>query len=226
MDLRPTTREVLTTWLRTALPAQDAVALDAGVGRKSLLASFRPPITRLVGVDLHEPPDAVPWLDEFRLVDLCRDGDAFPPDTFHVILCAFALEHLDDPAAALRTMRHWLRPGGWLLLTTVNRRHPLVEAYLSLPAPVARTLQRRLKASDEDAHALVGRCNTPRALQAALVGAGYAEIGVRTTDHLARAWRRSRPARLLGLAGDLAAHSMPARRSTIVARARRAGQSP
>ncbi len=107
MDLRPTTREVLTTWLGTALPPGMRWRSTPGVGRKSLLASFRPPITRLVGADLHEPPDPIPWLDEFHLVDLCRDRDAFAPDTFHVVLCAFALEHLDDPAAALRTMRQW-----------------------------------------------------------------------------------------------------------------------
>lgn len=226
LRLQPTTREVLTEWLAAAVPARDAVALDAGVGHKSLLASFRPPITRLVGVDLHEPTEPVPWLDEFRLVDMCLDVDAFPADTFDVILCAFALEHLEDPEAAVATMHRWLRPGGWLLVTTVNRRHPLVEAYLALPASLARPLQRRLKATDDDAHTLVGRCNTPRAVRAALVKAGYEEIELRTTDHLARAWRRSLPARILGLAGDIAAHGMPARRSTIVARARRPGQSP
>ena len=41
-----------------------------------------------------------------------------------------------------------------------------------------------------------------------------------TTDHLSRAWSRTLPTWGLGLMGDLAAHSMPGRRSTIVARAR------
>ena len=42
-----------------------------------------------------------------------------------------------------------------------------------------------------------------------------------TTDHLARAWGRTLPTWALGLIGDVAAHPLPERRSTIVAQARR-----
>ncbi len=107
------------------------------------------------------------------------------------------------------------------MITTVNRSHPFVNAYLSLPPWLGRPLQRFVKASAADAHPLVGVCNRPADVRKALEDAGYVGVEIVTTDHLARAWGRRLPSYLVGLIGDLAAHPMPARRSTIVARARR-----
>jgi hypothetical protein len=82
--------------------------------------------------------------------------------------------------------------------------------------------------SAADAHPVVGACNTPRLIRDGLIAAGYKDIRIVTTDHLARAWGRTLPTWALGLIGDVAAHSMPSRRSTIVAQARRpaAGTAP
>jgi hypothetical protein len=104
-----------------------------------------------------------------------------------------------------------------LVLTTVNRRHPLVAAYLGLPVAARPPLQRLVKASAADAHPLVGACNSPDAVRRALEVAGFGQIRVRTVGHLARAWGRRWPTFLLGCLGDLAARSLPDRRSTIVA---------
>ena len=80
-----------------------------------------------------------------------------------------------------------------------------------------------VKKSEADAHPLVGACNTPRLHpRRGSRAAGYTDVELVTTSHLARAWGQTLPTWGLGLLGDLAAHSMPARRSTIVARARRA----
>lgn len=199
------------------------MVLDAGCGRASALSAFRPRIARLVGVDIHAPDPPLPWLDGFRLADLCTMPEAFPPASFDVVLSSFTLEHFADPEAAMRHIRGWLRPGGTLVVTTVNRRHPLVNGYLSLPPVVGRPLQRTVKATAADAHPLVGACNSPRRVRDALAEAGFVAIQVRTTAHLARAWQRRLPAYALGLLGDVAAQRFPERRSTIVARARVAG---
>jgi len=196
------------------------VVLDAGCGRVSALTAFRARIARLVGVDIHTPEPPLSWLDEFHVADLCTVPDAFPPASFDVALSSFTLEHFADPDAAMRHIHGWLRPGGTLIVTTVNRRHPLVNAYLSLPGAVGRPLQRAVKATAADAHPLVGACNSPRRVREALSGAGFVAIQVRTTAHLARAWQRRLPAFGLGVLGDLAAQRFPERRSTIVARAR------
>ena len=42
----------------------------------------------------------------------------FPPASFDAIVLADTIEHLDDPRAALATLRRWLVPGGHLLLLT------------------------------------------------------------------------------------------------------------
>ena len=105
------------------------------------------------------------------------------------------------------------------MITTVNRRHPFVAAYLGLPAGLRSRLQPFVKASAADAHPLVGACNTVADLREALTAAGFAAVDVTTVGHLARAWGRRRLPFALGLLGDLAAQPLPGRRSTIVATA-------
>ena len=195
-------------------------ALDAGCGRTSQLRPFRARIARLIGADLHAPSPPLPEFDEFAEVDLCHDADAFGPATFDVILSSFTLEHFAEPRVALANMHRWLVPGGTLVATTVNRRHPFVAAYLALPDALRQPLQRLIKHSASDAHPLVGDCNDPAAVASALAGAGFSEVQVETVGHLARAWSRTWPTFVLGLIGDVLARSLPSRRSTIVAVAR------
>lgn len=195
-------------------------ALDAGCGRVSALRTFRPRIRRLVGADIHAPSVPLSHLDEFAIVDLCASADRFAEASFDVVLSSFTLEHLADPAAAMANLRRWIRPGGSLVITTVNRRHPFVAGYLGLPDGPRRRLQPLVKATAADAHPLVGACNDPAAIRAALAAAGFSEIRLTTVGHLARAWGRWWPTFALGLLGDLLTSRMPSRRSTIVAMAR------
>lgn len=200
-------------------------ALDAGCGRVSALRSFRPRIGRLVGADIHQPSLPLPHLDEFAVVDLCASADGFPEHSFDVVLSSFTLEHFADPTSALSNLRRWIRPGGSLVITTVNRRHPFVAAYLGLPDGARRRLQPLVKGTAADAHPLVGACNDPGAIRAALEAAGFSGIRLTTVGHLARAWGRRWPTFALGLLGDLLTSAMPSRRSTIVAVARIPGET-
>jgi SAM-dependent methyltransferase len=195
-------------------------ALDAGCGRVSALRTFRPRIARLVGADIHQPGTPLLHLDEFAIVDLCADGAAFPDGTFDVVLSSFTLEHFADPPAALANVCRWLRPGGTLVATTVNRRHPFVATYLGLPDGLRHAIQPLVKASAADAHPLVGACNDPAAVREALAAAGFIDIRLITVGHLARAWGRHWPTFLVGLVGDLLTRNAPSRRSTILAVAR------
>ncbi len=195
-------------------------ALDAGCGRVSQLRAFRPRIGRMVGADIHQPETPLPHLDEFAVVDLCGPSDAFEPGTFDVVLSSFTLEHFAAPGRALTNLRSWLAPGGTLVATTVNRRHPFVGAYLGLPAGLRQRLQPLVKSTAADAHPIVGACNDPTAITDALEAAGFHDVQLTTVGHLARAWGRTWPTFALGLAGDLIAQGAPSRRSTIVAVAR------
>ena len=222
LGIRPSTSEIVKRELESAFGASAGQApgltvLDAGCGRVSQLRPFRPRIARFVGADLHPPaPGALPHLDEFATVDLCEDSAAFPPATFDVILSSFTVEHFADPEAAFRNLRGWLRPGGRLVITTVNRRHPFVWAYLAMPPRTRGMLQRLVKATAADAHPLVGACNSPGELERGLAAAGFGDLRVTTVGHLARAWSRRWPTYLVGLLGDLLVQGMPSRRSTIV----------
>jgi SAM-dependent methyltransferase len=227
-DLAPLVADALDDAIAAAEARGDGsvAALDAGCGRVSALKAFRPRIGRLVGADIHPPAGgSLPHLDAFATVDLCADPGAFPSASFDVVLSSFTVEHFADPGAALRNMRGWLRPGGRLVITTVNRRHPFVAAYLVVPAAIRDRLQRLVKASAADAHPLVGACNTPAAIDDALVAAGFGQIRISTVVHLESAWGRRRWSRTLGRFGDRLTAGIPSRRSTILAVATAPGSS-
>jgi SAM-dependent methyltransferase len=226
LGIEPTIAARLRVVLGEALAEAEArspgsvAVLDAGCGRTSPLIGYRDRIARFVGVDIHPAAAPLAYLDEFATVDLCLDRDAFPDGTFDVILSNFTLEHFEDPRAALANLRHWLRPGGTLVITTVNRRHPFVAAYLGMPDGPRRRLQPVIKASAADAHPLVGACNDPASVRDTLEAVGFERVAVETVGNLARAWGRLLPTFVLGMAGDLIAQPSPSRRSTILAVAR------
>lgn len=205
---------------QTRSPRSVAV-LDAGCGRTSPLVPLRGSIDRFIGVDIHAPDPPLPWLDAFATVDLCQPCEAFGVEGFDLVLSNFTMEHFTDPAAALSNMHRWLRPGGLVVVTTVNRRHPWVAAYLAMPVAWRQRLQPYVKASAADAHPLVGRCNDVPTIRSALTIAGFEDVQVETVPHLAHAWGRRLPSFALGLTGDLVAQGFPDRRSTIIAVARK-----
>lgn len=59
----------------------------------------------------------------FAEVDVCDVRRWKPPEPLDLILCAELLEHLPAPdqIELLRDMRSWLRPGGFLVLSTPQR---------------------------------------------------------------------------------------------------------
>jgi SAM-dependent methyltransferase len=233
LGIRPAAGEVVAMLLdqalddaaaRAATSGRPVAVLDAACGRVSALRPFRPRIGDLTGADVEAPPPgSVAHLDRFVRVDLCAEPDAFAPASFDVVLLSFAVEHLADPPAAFANLARWARPGADIVVVTVNRRHPFVGAYLGMPAGLRDRLQATVKAGPKDVHRLVGvqACTTRRGLAAELRRAGWADVRIGTVGHLARAWSRTWPTFALGVAGDVATVGMPARRSTLIAVARR-----
>jgi SAM-dependent methyltransferase len=58
---------------------------------------------------------------EFRVHDLADPISWLPDGSVDLVLCALAIEYVDDRVAALREFRRVLRPGGALVL---SRQHP------------------------------------------------------------------------------------------------------
>jgi SAM-dependent methyltransferase len=72
-----------------------------------------------VGIDLD--PDALARnarIDERIVGDILTYP--FQPDSFDVILCQDVLEHLPEPAVALRNFARWVKPGGRIILGFPN----------------------------------------------------------------------------------------------------------
>ena len=101
-------RKPLLDWLR-AQDVRGLRVLDVGCGDRpyeALLAGA----AEIVGFDVPGNPHA----------DLHGSIDAIPVEnaSFDVVVCLQVLEHVADPAAAVRELRRAVRPGGRVLLST------------------------------------------------------------------------------------------------------------
>jgi SAM-dependent methyltransferase len=84
--------------------------LDAGCGEKPYHPLFAPHVSEYVGLDTAEHANA----------DLVGPIEAIPADdgSFDLVICIQVLEHVDDPARAVRELHRVTRPGGRVLLST------------------------------------------------------------------------------------------------------------
>ncbi|MCU0512495.1 MAG: methyltransferase domain-containing protein [Anaerolineae bacterium] len=111
----------------------DARVLDLGCGRGGVLEQLDDVALRAIGID----PDTAS-LREHRLPGLPLAAATavdlpFAAGTFDLVICAWVLEHLPDPARTLAEVARVLRPGGAFIFLAPNRR--------SLPALLNRLLR-------------------------------------------------------------------------------------
>ena len=166
-------------------------------------------------------PRRSPTSTTFALVDVCADADGVPsPGSFDDRPVDASRSSISPTprAAHAPTSVAGSAPGGSLVVTTVNRRHPVRgRAYLGAarrPAPARSS--RWSRPPPADAHPLVGACNDPATIRAALVAAGVHRCPAcgrsgTSPGPGAGTW----PTFALGLVGDLLAQPFPSRRSTI-----------
>jgi SAM-dependent methyltransferase len=97
-------RKPLVDWLRSQ--QTDARVLDVGCGDRP----YRELFPNTIGFDVPGNPHA----------DLHGSLEAIPVEdaSFDVVLCLQVLEHVPDPAAAVRELRRAVRPGGRVLAST------------------------------------------------------------------------------------------------------------
>jgi len=111
-------RAPLAAWLRYEGAASTGLrVLDVGCGSKPYYPFFAG-AAEYVGVDVVESASA----------DLVGPVEALPvdDDSFDVVLCTQVLEHVDDPAQAVRELQRMTKPGGRVLASThgVQVFHP------------------------------------------------------------------------------------------------------
>src|SRR5271154_5532678 len=121
-------------YIERALVLKDAGVLDVGCGGGILSESMARAGARVLGIDLSQAVLDVAELHalegriavEYRAVaaeELAKER----PAGFDVVTCMEMLEHVPDPAASIAALASLVKPGGAVIVSTLNR-NPLAFA--------------------------------------------------------------------------------------------------
>lgn len=144
-DLNPTRLQ----YVERAVKLEAAQVLDVGCGGGILSEAMARAGAHVLGIDLSRPVLDVAELHalegkvevEYRAVsaeDLARER----PAAFDLVTCMEMLEHVPDPAASVQALAALARPGGDVIVSTLNR-NPLAFAVAIVGAEyIARVLPR------------------------------------------------------------------------------------
>ncbi len=146
--------------------------IDVGSGAGRLSEAMAGEGARVTGIDLSPELIDVAQLHllesgreaEYRVVS-AEDLAAERPGTYEVVTCMEMLEHVPDPASVLRACFSLLKPGGMLLLSTLNR----TPAAFALAIVGAEYVARILPKGTHDYRSFI----KPSELAAALRTAGF-----------------------------------------------------
>lgn len=153
--------------------------LDAGCGHGNyIIDEFRQKINWAVGVDLAPEFTAKNiCLDEIKYADLSQLP--FADSSFEVCLSLWTLEHLPDPQAVLREIYRILKPGGYFLLATPNRRSLLIRLRALLNYDLAkRWMSRAYGRKEGDVFPIYYRANEEKFLKRLLEEIGFSEVKI------------------------------------------------
>ena len=134
---------------RAAAPLAGRAVVDVGCGGGILAEAMAHRGARVLGIDLARPVLDVAELHalqsgisvEYRLM-AAEDLAQRQPGAFDLVTCMEMLEHVPDPAVALAALQRLVRPGGDIVVSTLNRT-PRAFAVAILGAEyIARVLPR------------------------------------------------------------------------------------
>jgi SAM-dependent methyltransferase len=178
----PELQDVVFGRVRAALEARlpgGARVLDSGSGPGSwVLQEQRERIGLLVGQDVYRPD--VTQLDAFVLAR--SEALPFAAGSFHLVLAYNVLEHLPDPAHALREIARVLAPGGVFAFKTPAANTPLFALARLLPTRLHKQLKSGVGVAEDEVFPTYYRANSVRALERALRSAGFERDWLYTVD--------------------------------------------
>jgi SAM-dependent methyltransferase len=160
--------------------------VDVGCGR-DIFPNNRPLAARLagrcetlVGVDPDDNLDENPLVKERAKTTI----DHYRSDlTFDLVTLRMVAEHVTDPDAAVASLARLTRPGGRVVVYTVNRWSPVSLAAKAIPFGLHHAFKRALwKTEERDTFPVAYRMNTRGALRRAFGAHGFREAGFAYLD--------------------------------------------
>jgi 2-polyprenyl-6-hydroxyphenyl methylase/3-demethylubiquinone-9 3-methyltransferase len=136
-------------YIERILPLAGREVVDVGCGGGILSEAMARAGARVLGIDLSRAVLDVAELHalqsevaaQYRAI-AAEDLAAERPAGFHLVTCMEMLEHVPDPAASIRALATLVKPGGEVIVSTLNR-NPLAFAVAIIGAEyIARALPR------------------------------------------------------------------------------------
>lgn len=88
------------------------------VGPGSIKPTFLDHYEEYIGLDMIDGAEVDIIADAENLLEL------WPDETFDCVVCVETLEHVKNPVKIVENMRHVLKSGGWMIITTPGLHHP------------------------------------------------------------------------------------------------------
>lgn len=151
----------------------DSVCLDYGAGRGNVAQmNFKGHAARVAGIDPESEVLGNPYLDDARVLDLATNRIPYDDATFDLVFADNVMEHVRDPARVFAEVARVLKPGGWFLAKTPNRRHYMPTIARMTPTSFHRFYNRLRGRETFDTFPTVYAINTRGDVRRHAAGAG------------------------------------------------------